>query len=405
MNVLMLLDGSFEGDIRLKKEISALTEKGHKVTLVCYRREGEDIRSVFEGYTIVRTTKVMSHKREGMLDVLNSIFYVHFDLAKEITKLNENFDLVHVHDLPLANTGLRYARTKNIPCVLDLHENYPEALKIWFSWRKSALIRLKNWIFFGYSKWFSRERRMTQKFDFVIAVVEEMKDRIVELHQLDGSKVHVVSNTEPKDLFLPVKGEVFTADTFRIVYVGGIGPHRGIQTAIAAMPEIIKKHSHVEMVIVGSGNSDTMNYLRNLVSELNMVDYVTFTGRLPFEKALEYMKGAGINMIPHLKNNHTDHTIPHKLFQIMNSEFPLLVSSCKPLKRIVEEYDAGLVFEADNPQDFARLVDFAITYPDKVLAKAKNAHRAVQSEGLNWEEDSKRLLALYDHIASSGSIA
>ncbi|MCH2200299.1 MAG: glycosyltransferase family 4 protein [Flavobacteriales bacterium] len=400
MKILMLLDGPYEGDFRLKKEVSTLLENGHEITLVCYRTGDKPKESIEGALKLLRTEKVIDNRRAGFIDILNSVFFINFDISKRLSGLHESFDVVHVHDLPLANTGLRYARKKQIPCVLDLHENYPEALKIWFSWRKNPLIRIKNKVFFGYSKWFSRERRMTQKYDFVVAVVEEMKERIVELHKLDSSKVYVVSNTEPKDLFLPVKGEKSSSDRFQILYVGGIGPHRGLQTAIAAMPEIVKKHAHAEMVIIGSGNTDTMNYLRNLVSKLKMEEHVNFTGRLPFKEALEYMKGAGINMIPHLKNNHTDHTIPHKLFQIMNSEFLLLVSSCKPLKRIVEEYDAGLVFEADNPRDFADQVDFAINNPEKVLAKAKNAHKAVQGEGLNWEADAKRLVALYDDIAS-----
>ena len=81
------------------------------------------------------------------------------------------------------------------------------------------------------------------------------------------------------------------------------------------------------------------------------------------------MQTTDINIIPHLANDHTDNTIPHKLFQIMMSKSLLLVSSCKPLKRIVEKYDCGVVFKADDVNDFT----------DKVVL-AKAIHQLLSTE-------------------------
>lgn len=398
MKVLMLLDGPYEGDFRLKKEVDTLIGSGHQVTVICYRTGEKPLESVDGKLRLLRTNKIVDHKRAGIIDILNSIFFINYEIKNRLSRLNEKFDVVHVHDLPLANTGLQFARKHGYPCILDLHENYPEALKIWFTWRKNPLVRLKNQLFFNYSRWFERERKMVNEFDQIIAVVEEMKERLVEIHQADESKIAVVSNTEPKDLFLPIETAKQTSQKFQIVYVGGIGPHRGLQIAIEAMMEIVSKHPTAELVIIGSGNSDTISYLKDLVNNSGVEAHVRFTGRLPFEKALEYMRGAGMNIIPHLKNNHTDNTIPHKLFQIMNSEFPLLVSSCNPLRRIVEEHDAGLVFEAGSPSSFAAQIDYAVHHPEELKAKAKNAHDAVQKKGLNWERDAAKLLEVYDEL-------
>lgn len=398
MKVLMLLDGPYEGDFRLKKEVDTLTGHGHSVTVVCYRTGDKALESTEGNLRLVRTRKVIDHKRAGILDVLNATFFINFDIRNRLSDLKEGFDVVHVHDLALAFTGYQYARKNGYPCILDLHENYPEALKIWFTWRKNPMVRFKNRLFFNYSRWISREKKMVNRFDQIIAVVEEMKERLVDIHNADPSKIAVVSNTEPKDLFLPIHVTQRSDKTFQIVYVGGIGPHRGLQIAIESMPEIVSKHPQAELVIVGSGNSDTMSFLKDLAKSLDVEAYVRFTGRLPFEKALEYMRGAGMNIIPHLKNSHTDNTIPHKLFQIMNSEFPLLVSSCAPLERIVQEHDAGLVFEAGNAHSFAEQIDYAINNPEELKEKAKRAHYAVQNEGLNWERDAERLIEVYDNL-------
>ena len=54
-----------------------------------------------------------------------TIFY------KKLIKLHQeiNFDIIHVHDLPLSKTIRIAAKKINIPYVIDLHENYADAMK------------------------------------------------------------------------------------------------------------------------------------------------------------------------------------------------------------------------------------------------------------------------------------
>ena len=110
------------------------------------------------------------------------------------------------------------------------------------------------------------------------------------------------------------------------------------------------------------------------------------------------MQTAFLNVIPHSRNGHTDNAVPHKLFQIMNSGYPLMVSSSAPLKRIVTQHDAGVVFEADNPTDFAQKVIWADENKSTLRKFVKNARDTVQNKGLNWETDAKKLVRLYDSL-------
>ncbi len=112
------------------------------------------------------------------------------------------------------------------------------------------------------------------------------------------------------------------------------------------------------------------------------------------------MSASTINIIPHNADEHTNNTIPHKLFQIMMSKSLLLVSSCKPLKRVVEKYDAGLIFEAGNEKDFSDKVTEAFIHFEKVSYKTENAYNAVLKKGENWETESVKLVKLYNDLAS-----
>ena len=78
---------------------------------------------------------------------------------------------------------------------------------------------------------------------------------------------------------------------------------------------------------------------------------------MPFKEMTNYMLQADAAIIPHLKNDFTDTTIPHKLFQYMYAGLPVLSSDCLPLKRIIEETKSGSIFPSDDHQSLAKLIE------------------------------------------------
>ena len=107
------------------------------------------------------------------------------------------------------------------------------------------------------------------------------------------------------------------------------------------------------------------------------------------------MKHSNVNIIPHQSNSHTNNTIPHKLFQIMMTDSPLLVSSCAPLKRVVESNDAGFVFEANSASSFAASIIQIHNDKKEAQKHSLNAKEAVLKGELNWEVESIRLMNVY----------
>lgn len=396
----MVLDGFFPFDIRVEKESSALLKAGYEVVVICYRNEGQKEVERKDGLEIIRTSAVITTKRKGIADIIRSVFGRNVILYSLVKKHASRAVALHAHDLPVFKTAWIVAKKNNIPVVLDLHENFPEGILTWFSWRKEKWIQIKNRIFFDYNAWLKKEHFAVHQADKVIAVVEEMRDRVVRVHGVEPEKVVIVSNTEPKDLYdqreLPTRGN----PSKDIVYVGSIGPHRGLDTAIKAMPSILSSDSEVRLVVVGSGNLDTINYLKNLTLDLGVEDSVVFTGQVPYNEALRWMVGAFLNIIPHHSNGQNESTIPHKLFQIFLSGYPLLVSSCAPFQRIVGGNAAGLVFRAGDEDDFADKVKWALHNPDAVKQMVEMGRKLVLENGYDWASDAHRLVNLYDELLS-----
>jgi len=103
---------------------------------------------------------------------------------------------------------------------------------------------------------------------------------------------------------------------------------------------------------------------------------------------------ASIGLIPHHSSEHTDNTIPNKLFEYMYFKVPVLTSDCPPLKRIVNETKAGKVFKAGDARDFAEKVMEIYRDPADY---GEMGNRAVM-EKYNWNIDGERLVNLYNSL-------
>ncbi len=396
----MLLNEHYPSDIRVLKESRSLINAGYEITLLCLAKENQELTEKLDDMNVIRIKGSEVTWKKGLLDMNIAVFRNNPVVSKVLKSVlnKEKFDAIHVHDLPLFFTAKK--ASSGIPIVLDLHENYPDALSVWFKWRKNPLIRAKNNLFFGMDRWMAIESDSVESADYVVAVVDEMKERLVAQSSVEASKIHVVSNMEGRDfLDQEVDGQVFAKDEgkFIVSYTGNVGPHRGVDTLVRSM-QFLKDYPDIILKIIGTCSVDTTAYLKSLIEEFDLHDKVEIWGYQPFSKFFSFMKMSDVNVIPHNKNGHTDHTIPHKLYQAMMVGKPVLVSSCKPLKRVVESVNSGLVFEAENDRDAAdKLISL---YTDKGLyeASAKRGFEATLNGGLNWENEGENLISLYEEV-------
>ncbi|MDH4089028.1 MAG: glycosyltransferase family 4 protein [Cyclobacteriaceae bacterium] len=402
MNLGMILNAPYPPDMRVKKETDALIKAGFRIHLLCLRRKHDAYEEEINGLKISRIDAGRNNYQLAFWDSVIALTFKHPRFMKAMPDWikKNNISVLHVHDLPLAGTALALRKKIPLQIVVDLHENYPEALRTWFEWKKGLIVKWKNKLFMNPDRWTKHERTAVLESDYVIAVVEEMKKRLIQTHHAAPDKIVIVSNTEDKSfLHQPIDPSVYEnfENKFRIVYSGGIGPHRGVDTAIEAM-HYLKAYPDIELIIIGSGSRDVIRHLQNVTKAAEVEDHVHFLGYQPFDKFYSFMHLADVNIIPHKSNEHTDNTIPHKLFQSMMSGRPLLVSSSHPLKRVVNATSSGLVFNANNPQDFAAKI--LLLYQDKDLCNTlgNNGKRATANGTLNWDAEQIILVDFYKRI-------
>jgi glycosyltransferase involved in cell wall biosynthesis len=409
MNLGMMLNAPYPPDLRVKKETEALSHAGFRIHLLCLRKEGQPYSEELGGISIARIDAGKNNFQLAVRDSIMAMTFKHPEFLKAVPDwvIKNKIRAIHVHDLPLAGTALALRQKLGIRVVVDLHENYPEALSTWFQWKKGFVVKLKNRVFMNPDRWTDHERRAVLESDHVIAVVQEMKNRLIKQYGVDPAKVIVVSNTEDKSFVnQPLDASVYRdfQNKFRILYSGGIGPHRGVDTAIEGM-KYLKFYPDIELIIIGSGSSDVMRHLHGVIQENKVREHIHFLGYQPFQKFYSFMHFADVNVIPHKSNAHTDNTIPHKLFQAMMAARPLLVSSSDPLKRNVDATNSGLVFQAGDPKDFADKVLLLYNNPRLSKSLGENGRRATVDGNLNWDDEQKTLVDFYRKVFSSSESA
>jgi glycosyltransferase involved in cell wall biosynthesis len=288
---------------------------------------------------------------------------------------------------------LRANRKLKLPLIADLHENYVEGLKHY----KFANTFPGKYII-SISKWEKKEREWCRKADHLITVIDEAVNRYKNIG-IPTEKIHVVANYVNTVEFLsnpvdPAVAQKYQND-FVLMYIGGFDIHRGLETAVRAMPIVLKKYSQAKLVLVGRGRNQ--GDLKQLAVKLNIYNNVVFESFQPSEKLPSYISASDICLIPHLKTVHTDNTIPHKLFHYMLLEKPVVATNCNPIQRIIEETKCGLIYENKNSYHMADAVIKLYNNQSLRQQMGTNGRKAVLGK-YNWEKTSGNLIEMYKMI-------
>ena len=163
-----------------------------------------------------------------------------------------------------------------------------------------------------------------------------------------------------------------------------------------AMPKILQTINRAKLVLVGDGNDK--KELQKLASNYDLEGKVVFTGWVPMNDVPKYIDKCDVGIIPHFSSEHTETTIPHKLFQYMYLQKVVVVSNCRPLERIVSETQAGLVFNSGDETDLADAIIKLYENEHLRTRMGENGKMAVLRK-YNWQSTSIKLIHLYESLS------
>jgi glycosyltransferase involved in cell wall biosynthesis len=248
--------------------------------------------------------------------------------------------------------------------TLDLHENRPEIMKFY-----KHVNGFFGKMFIYPSLWKKAEERYCKKSNSVVVVTDLAKKELVERVNINEKKVVIFSNSVSKSFYTdPFFDDVIIkkySDSFVLLYLGNTSKRRGLETVLKSIPEIIKSISNFKLVVVGKSSYD--KELVQLAKVHNISKYIDFEGWKSEDVFPSYIKAANLAISPLHSNLHHDTTYANKLFQYMSLGCPLICSDVKAQKLLLETYNVGLLFKAENQTDLVNKINKL--YLDEALRK------------------------------------
>lgn len=391
MIICHIWDADYPWDIRVEKVCQSLQAK-HEVHLVCRNEKRSPRREVLDGTSIHRLPSLPRwlgpcHRILGLPFFFNPIWIG----AIWSTVKKTRADLIVVRDIPLGLTAVLVGQWFNIPVLLDLAENYPAMLEDRRLYSPTSFIgRMVRHS--GLAK--IVEKTVLRLVDHIIVVVEESRDRLVNMG-IDLGRITIVTNTPPLDRWsgdCTAKTASNVRDPVHLVYLGNLDGSRGLDTAIKAVGLLKDRGHYAKLSIIGTGPNIELH--RKLAKTLGVTDRVVITGRLQFGKVEAIMAQANVGLIPHYGTGAWNSTIPNKLFDFMSMGKPVVVSSAGPTERIVEEVQCGIVFKERDAEALAAAM---MAMEDSALRdRFGRQGREAFLKKYNWTVDEQRLFESLD---------
>lgn len=396
MRIGMILDKEFPPDTRVENEAAALVKDGHEVFLLCLTYDPDDTMiQTYKGITLCKIfrSKKSNNRARGLINTVldyNTAYWA--GRIKEFAA-QQDIDVLHIHDLYLFGAAIRANKKLKLLMVGDTHENYVSGL---MQYRFSTTF--PGNILISTKKWRRKERKWIAAMDYVITVIQEMKNRVSEY--IDPSRIVVYPNVPDHKQFLDYPIDAAIAEHYKnkytLLYVGGIDYHRGVDTVIKALPLIAEKIPQVHFLVVGGGT--IIDGLLKLAADLGVSDRITFTGKVAGDRIPSYCAAADIGMIPHLRSEQTDNSCPNKIFQYMAMELPVLSSDCVSLQRLLDESNAGITYLSGNPEDLALKVEKLYKEEEECAKMGQRGKKAVLNTH-NYSVQVQELLRFYQNIS------
>lgn len=347
--------------------VQHLARLGHRVDLFA---QGPAPDGLFSDHVKVHVVHTPSIRIVGWV-----LFYIRSAFTMWLEGRRNRPDVIYVREM-VYNLFPGLA-SRALHCPLFIEVNGPildEMRMVGSGWFELWLIK-------------TTQRISLRSADRVVAVAEGLADQLVDLYEIDRTRILVVPNGTDPDLLQP--GE--EAESQRslgmepgpvVGFLGSCYPYHDIDTLITAAPAILEGCPGTRFLIVGDG------YMRSTWMERTeregLADHFVFTGQTPYEDIARHLKAFTVGIALFAQESHQKmNRSPMKLYDYMACGIPTIATDLIGLGDVVRHYRAGLTIP---PNDAPSLAKAALTLLTDRSLSAEMGHCARQAavSYFNW---------------------
>lgn len=297
-------------------------------------------------------------------------------------------DIYHFHDPELLPGALWLKRVTGKPVVYDVHEHYPDFIRIKpyiAQWLRAPLAE----VFDRFELWAVRKLRWYVAADEIIA----------ERMQASSDAGIVVHNFPTLPLFpdLPAPPARFDA-----IYVGNVAPDRGVFTMLQAARRLCASGRAFRVGLVGPWETtDAHARALNFIAKEGLQAVVTVLPPVPYTQVPDMVRSARIGLVPFLDVQKYRKNIATKLFEYMACRVPVVASDLPPARRYLEGTGAGVLIPPGDAAALERAIANLLDNPSLCQQMGEKGRHAFVTR-YNWETEAVKLVDYYMRLTSHG---
>ena len=375
-------------DRRVWQEATTLVAAGYQVAVICPKGKGyEASYEQREGVHIYRhPLPVEANSALGYAAEYATALFWEFVLAWRVF-FAHGFDAIHACNPP--DTIFLIGRVFKLfgkRFVFDHHDINPELYEAKFGRRDCfyrLLCALERWTF--------------RTADISIATNESYKRIAIERGGMAPERVFVVrSGPDLKRLRqLPPDPALRQGRQYLVGYVGVMGRQEGIDILLRAVRHIVVSLGRRDTQFVLVGGGPELATLQRYARELEVDDYVTFTGRVPDDMLLRVLNTADICVNPDVANEMNDKSTMNKIMEYMALGKPIVQFDLTEGRYSAE--DASVYAKRNDEIDLANKMLVLLDAPDERRWRGEYGRQRVVS-ALAWSHEAPKLLQAYARL-------
>lgn len=236
------------------------------------------------------------------------------------------------------------------------------------------------------------EKKCWENADEIFTVSKSLKNILIS-NGIEGNKIHGIHNGVNLNLFdyqmsgKKIRDRYQLNNKFVIGFIGTFHLYHGIEMIIEEFHRVISVHKDIHLLLVGDGIGK--QGCQNLVKELELDNYITFTGYVPYEEIPEHISAFDLAIMV----DFTNYGSPIKLFEYMAMKKASLLPSCSPILEVIQHKKTGLIFEEKNMDSMIEQLKWAMENQNSLIEIAENAYKLVK-EKFTWTINAKKVLGV-----------
>ncbi len=293
--------------------------------------------------------------------------YAH--LAVELSQ-KETFDVIHAHDWMTFPAAKAVASASGKPLVIHIHSTEFD--------RAGENVNKEI---------YDIERSAIHSADRVVCVSFMTKSVIASRYDLPANRIDVVYNAVdiPRSDHLQMRP--ITKDEKIVLFLGRLTMQKGPEYFLRAAKKVTEKYQNVRFVVAGSG--DMIAQCVREVADLDLGQYVTFTGFLHGDNVAKVFEMADLYVMPSVSE-------PFGIapLEALSHNVPVIISRQSGVSEVLTHVLKVDFWDVD---EMANKILAVLTHPP--LQRALRQHVQIELRKLSWRSSALRLLEIYQEVA------